>query len=228
MNEEWFDQNYEWPGWPLKDDPHGIDFDLDARKRMVGGSELLLPFIYKYRNGVCNAILEIGPFFNPLITTKNFPNKNICYWENDRHVLKWLPKFNNSELVKPIYCDLKEIEGDSLITLQQETFKYFKEVKNTSNKFDFVIISQVLNYVDYKLFLLILKSFVKKDGLIFINNVVEHGLPDYFSDKRPKSIKETIEILEHIGYEILEKDIIATQYPDSQKKDRVILVVKNK
>lgn len=227
MNEEWFDQNYEWPGWPLKDDPHGKEFDLEAIKRMIAGSESLLPFIYKYKNDVCDTILEVGPFFNPLISTKNFPNKNICYWENDRHVLQWLPKFNNSELIKPIYCDLKEIEGDSLITLKQETFKYFKEINNVKNKFDCVVISQVLNYVDYKLFLVILKSFVKKDGLIFINNVVNHGLADYFSEKRPRSIKETIETLDDIGYEIIEKDIIKTPYIKTQKKDRLILVIRN-
>jgi hypothetical protein len=225
---EWDDKDFEWPGWPLKNNPHNSDFDLEARKRMIQGSELLLPFIYNYKQNLGKFLLEIGPFFNPLITTTNFPNKKICYWENDLYVLQWLKKNNENNQIMPIFCDLNKIEGDSFIKLKHETYQYFKDNKNKTNQFDSIVISQVLNYVDYKLFFVILKTFIKKDGLIFINNVIDYGLPKFFSTNRPKNNADILEALDELGYEVIEKEELETAYPDKQKNDRLILVVKNK
>jgi len=43
---------YNWPGWLLNKNPYGDEFDLEARKRMVEGSKLLLPFIRKYNKKI--------------------------------------------------------------------------------------------------------------------------------------------------------------------------------
>jgi len=228
MKEE-VENKFEWPGWSLKNNPHGKDFDIDARKRMVYGSEILLPFIYKYKNKLGDFILEVGPFFNPLTSIKNFPEKNICYWENDLYVLHWLLKYNKFDpKIKSIYCNLNEIEGDSFMELKHETYNYFNDLNNTSKLFNSVMISQVLNYVDYKLFLIILKNFIKKDSILFINNVIDYGLPKFFSSKRPKNNKEIINTIKEIEYEVIEHEIIKSPFPKSQPNDRLILVIKNK
>jgi hypothetical protein len=39
----------DWPGWPLDNNPYGDEFDLSARKRMLAGSQMLFPFLKKYK-----------------------------------------------------------------------------------------------------------------------------------------------------------------------------------
>ena len=219
--------DYEFPGWKKKKNQHGSEFDKQARKRMISGSETLLPTLYKYKAQIGNSILEIGPFFNPLVEEKNFPKKNICYWENDNHVIEWLKRRNkNNHKIKPIYCDLNEIDGESQMQLKHETEQYFSEIGNKEKYFDAVIISQVFNYVDYKMLMLILRNFVNKGGLIFVNNVVDYGLPQFFSKKRPSSIEQTIDTIRETGYEIIEKHILESPYPEAQESDRLILVAR--
>ena len=220
--------DFNWPGWPLKGNPYGKDFDLNARIRMVKGSELLFKLINKYKSKIGDSILEVGPFFNPLITPKNFPDKKIFYWENDYHVITFLKKNFSNRKVCPVFCDLNRINGDSLLKLKLETEKLVKENGIKEGIFDCVVVSHVFNYIDYKLFLISLREFVKKDCLLFLNNVVDYGLPTFFSERRPKSIPEILKSLKETGWEILEKEVISSQDKINQKNDRLILVVKIK
>ncbi len=218
---------YNWPGWPLEENPHGGDFDIEARKRMITGSQMLSPFLKKYRKNMGNIILEVGPFFNPLVTPEEFPNSQIFYWENDYHVLKYHNNKYKKDSVYPIFCDLNQIEGNSFLKLKLETQKAFKKLHLKKISFDSVVVSHVLNYIDYKLFLMVLKEFIKKDGLIFINNVVDYGLPAFFSDRRPKSIPEILKTIREIGYKIIEKETFDSPDKKHQKNKRLILVAKN-
>jgi len=220
-------KNFDWPGWSLDVNPHGEEFDLSARKRMLAGSEMLLPFLRKYKKDMGKNILEIGPFFHPLINPKEFPNTNIFYWENDFHVLKYLSEKYKKHTVYTIECELHRIEETSLLKLKLETQKYFQKINLNSICFDSVVISQVLNYVDYKLLFLVLKEFLRKGGLIFINNVVDYGLPAFFFDMRPKNIPSTIEAVEETGYNIIEKEILESPNKKYQKNQRLILVAES-
>jgi len=217
---------FDWPCWPLQNNPHGHEFNIEARKRMLAGSRMLLPFLKKEKENMGNAILEVGPFFNRLIVPSDFPTSQIFYWENDYHVLKHLKKMFKEEKVFPIYCDLNKIEGNSLLKLKLETQKYFKALKMNKIAFDSVVVSHVFNYIDYKLFLLVLKEFIKKDGLIFINNVTEYGLPAFFSEKRPRNIQETIKTIKETGYRIIEKKNFESPNKKHQKNKRLIVVAK--
>jgi hypothetical protein len=218
---------FNWPGWTLANNPYGDDFDLPARKRMLAGSQMLYPILKKHRKAMGKVILEVGPFFDPLITPKEFPNAEIFFWENDSNVLKYLKNTYPGKNVYPIFCDLNKIEGKPLLKLKLETKKYFSKLNLKKISFDAVIISQVFNYIDYKLFLIVLKDFIKKDGLIFINNVVDYGLPTFFSKKRPKSILETTRTVIETGYDLLDKKIYESSNKKSQKNKRLILVAKN-
>jgi hypothetical protein len=174
-----------------------------------------------------NVILEIGPFFIPLLSPKEFPDTKIFFLENDYHVLRHIKNTFLKEEVYPIFCDLNKIDGNYLLKFKLELKKHFIKLNLKKTSFDSVIISQVFNYIDYKLFLMVLKEFIKKDALVFINNVVDYGLPKFFSEKRPKSILETIRIVKETGYDILEKKILESPNKKHQKNKRLILVVKN-
>lgn len=220
-------KNFNWPGWPLDDNPYGENFDLAARKRMLRGSQMLLPFLKKYKKKLGSIILEVGPFFNPLVTPEGFPLAKIFFWENDYHVVRYLKNIYPAKKVYPIFCDLNKIEGSSLLKLKIETRKYFNELDIKKIAFDAVIISHVFNYIDYKLFLMVLKEFIDKDCIIFINNVIDYGLPVFFSDKRPKSIQETMKTIRETGYNIIEKKIFESLDGRYQKNERLIVVAKN-
>jgi len=220
------DNKNNWPGWSLNDNPYGEGFDTQARQRMIDGSLELMLYVGKYKDKLGKNILEVGPFFNPLITSKKFPDKNIFYWENDRYVIDNLKKEFPETF--PVYCDLNKIEGDSLSKLKNETLKAFNKTNQKKIKFDSVIISHVFNYIDYVLFMTILKDLMSKDALLFINNVVDYGLEDLYSKQRPRSIRETIESVEKVGFEVLDKKEIETTDKKFQKNNRLILVAKQK
>lgn len=218
---------FDWPGWPLDNNPHGEEFDLPARQRMLAGSQMLFPFLKKHKRNMGNVILEVGPFFRPLITPKEFPKAKIFFWENDYHVLKHIKNNYPEKNVYPIFCDLNTIEGNSFLKLKLETKKQFTKFGLKKVSFDSVAICHVFNYIDYKLFLIVLKEFIKKGGLIFINNVIGYGLPAFFSERRPKSIPETIRTVKETGYDIIEKKIFESPDKIHQKNKRLILVAKS-
>jgi len=83
-------KDYDWPGWSLKDNLYGEDFDFAARQRMIKGSEELKSSLKKYEKNLGKVILEVGPFFNPLILPEKGSSVKVFYWENDPHVVKWI------------------------------------------------------------------------------------------------------------------------------------------
>src|SRR3989344_3343435 len=90
---------YDWPGWSLDTNPFGKEFDREARHRMVLGSQLLLPLMQRWDIG--SRALEVGPFFNPLLTPTRFPSIGITFMENDPHVVQYLRECYPGTLVIP-------------------------------------------------------------------------------------------------------------------------------
>lgn len=197
--------SYEWPGWPIAENSFGKEFDLDARKRMFQGSRALLPLMEKYKDGFGQRLLEVGPFFIPLITKESFPDKDIVYWENDPHVIKWLCEFGGVEIEE---LDLNRLELS----------------KQAEPEFNAVIASEVLNYIDYRTFIAYIHKRIHPEGLLFINNVIEYGLPTLFSEKRPRSIGDIKHSLLESGFSIIEEQLIPSQNPEAQKEPRLVLV----
>jgi phospholipid N-methyltransferase len=206
---------HNWPGWSLCSNEHGDEFDEVARQRMVVGGLELNRHIYKYLFAVGESILEIGPFFNP-ITKKigeGISGKSVIYWENDPHAIQWLQDQCLPFSFRIKQCDLNKIDRSKPELLKE---------------FDSVIASQVFNYVDYVVLLQFMHEKINSGGLLFINNVIDYGLPKFFVEKRPKSIEETLYSVEKSGFEVVEYEIMATQNPLFQKHDRLLLVAKNK
>jgi hypothetical protein len=189
---------------------------------MVQGGRVLLSFIERRAEQLGPRILEVGPFFHPLVTLERFPGMQIVYWENDRHVLRWL-----RQTMKPsqaVYCNLRRIQSNSSSSPGRTPRGGGQGRRRLL--FDTIIASQVFNYMDYARFVRVLHGFLKEGGLLFVNNVVGYGLPSYFSPRRPRSAMETVRTLKDAGYEILEKHILDSPYPRYQRNKRLICIAR--
>jgi hypothetical protein len=183
-----------WPGWPLHVNAHGDEFDLAARLRMVEGGRLTLPTLTRYASTLGASVLEIGPFFNPLLVPlavdpRSLLERDACvtYWENDPHAAAWLRQTLGAKVVD---LDLHSPGG-----------------------YTSVVASQVLNYVDHRKFLRLAAKLLSKGGLLFINNVVDYGLPELFSPDRPRSDEELSRALVASGFACLEKEQLESPRP---------------
>lgn len=170
-------KTYDWPGWSLADNTYDKEFDIAARKRMLEGSQDLLPYIKKYSANLGHIILEIGPFFNPLTVDELFRDKLIFYWDNDKSVIDWLKNQNIGKQIYPIQCDLNYLNEPLLFAKTKQNFTNFKYNRIS---FESVIASQIFNYINYRKLLAILITTMKPGSLLFINNVVDYGLPAFF------------------------------------------------
>ncbi len=218
---------FDWPGWPIDANPFGKDFDATARRRMVQGSQVLMPLLRKHFDQMGTTVLEIGPFFNPLVTPEAFPSFEIFYWENDRYVVQYLQHKYQGKPAHIMFSDLNKADGPSLLRLKLENQQQFQALGRQQVLFDSAVVSHVFNYTDYRLLLIFLKIFLKKDGLLFINNVINYGLPVFFSDKRPTSNEEIEVTLTNTGYHIIESKLVPSPYPEHQKNARLLIVAKN-
>jgi hypothetical protein len=202
-----------WPGWDLNSNEHGTEFDELARERMVAGGLELSKYIDKYLSNFGESILEVGPFFNPITKEigEKISTKLVTYWDNDPHVIQWLHEQN-----LPFDFIVKKYNLNNLNPKNSEIIQ----------EFDSMIASQIFNYIDSAAFLRFIRQKIYSDGLIFVNNVVEYGLPKFFVENRPKSIEKTIELIKKSGFEIVDYEIIPTKKPEFQKNDRLLLVAR--
>lgn len=215
-------ESCNWPGWPLTRH-YGGEFDEAARRRMIEGSRHLKKHLSKYTRKPGSAILEIGPFFNPIMTPADHSRNNIVYWENDHYAAKWLKE--NYENCTVIEADISQA-GDKYLC--RHIYQKLGINQTSQPMFDMVIVSQVLNYIDHKKLFRLLGGLVKTGGRIFINNVVDYGLPDFFSEKRPKDMEETLNAAIEAGFAIEDKIIIPSEYPEYQPNPRLIFTAQRK
>jgi hypothetical protein len=215
------EETYAWPGWPLEANPYGAEFDLAARKRMVAGGRALSPFLDQYRSRLGRVILEVGPFFTPLVVPDEFTESIVVYWDNDPHVLKWLAERHDAGRALPMRCSFGDIENPAVACTLR---RHLAGAGVHSPGVDSAIMSQVLNYVDFRWFLTAIHGYVKPGGHIFVNNVVDYGLPPHFSERRPRSIQHTLQVIGETGYTVVEHATLDTPDARYQKNERLIVV----
>lgn len=193
---------YDWPGWPLAENPYGRDFDVDARIRMVQGSRMLLPLLEKYRTQMGLVVLEAGPFFEPLVIPDS--RRTVIYVDNDSHVVQYLKaKYRG---VHSLLGDFNRGEEKEIVT------KISTALQQTNSRVDVVVASQLLNYVNYRTFFNFVGTVLRPEGLFFINHSTDYGLPAYFSAKRPKSNDELLVTMKE-KFQIVEKIEIPSTHP---------------
>jgi hypothetical protein len=194
----------DWPGWSVEHNPLGKKFDASARKRMVAGSQMLLPFFKKYYKKMGKVLLEYGPFFNPLLIPLRFPDKQIFYWERRASVRKFIVKAYGPT-VTPLSASFTTFSKTSLKAIEKRTKQALDKSGVPEKKFDSVVASQCFNYMDYKAFLDFLPKFCKKGTLLFVNNAAGYGVAKKFSKKGTKNNKEMVEAIRKAGFSVVEK-----------------------
>lgn len=211
----------EWPGWSLDNNKYGQDFDAEARIRMIETGRKLLPYLLEYTNHSSKNYLEIGPFFTPILFSDEITNtlkndRQVCFLENDQNVINWLTeKFDCSVLNLDINAPAFSKE------LKQEMTTQFGIHENF---YDVITISQIVNYIDYKLLLKNLYPFLNTGGYILLNNVVDYGIPVLFSEKRPKSNQEIINVAIALGYKVKLQEELSKTF-NEEPHCRLILIL---
>lgn len=195
---------YDWVGWSLENNPYDKDFDAEARERMIQGSQLLLPLIKKYDLG--NKLLEVGPFFIPLLTPASFPNNHITFMDNDPYVIKYL--IDNYPQTTVISQDCN--------TLPEK----FKQQYTT------IVVSHVFNYINYQEFLNHIPSMLSDNGYFFLNNSPHYGLPNFFHPSRPENNDQTLKSIQAVGLKIIEYQLIPSLNKQYQPEERLLVVAK--
>ena len=204
-----------WSGWDLEDNAFGDEFDNEARHRMVLGASYLKDFMFDFPSGV--NILEFGPFFNPIMTKKNTNSDQVVFYiENDPHAIAWLNEEQCGENVAVLKFDINRLSQECFL---QQSPNNLKKIKN----FDVVILSQVLNYIDYVAFIENLKPYLKKGCLIFINNVISYGIPNLFHDDRPKSVNQTVFDFMQLGFRLIRQELCPP--PRENDDNRLLMCV---
>jgi hypothetical protein len=93
------------------------------------------------------AILEIGPFDNPL--AQEITGGRYVYWEYDSEAAANLIKANRGkDSVKVLQTDLNALNEEAWARLEKSSLESVKRAEGSSRGFDLIILSSVLNYVD--------------------------------------------------------------------------------
>jgi hypothetical protein len=195
----------EGVGWQPSEDlgPDG------AWQRMVHGGRLLLPVLNRYKTRLGRVGLEVGPFFHPLLTNKSFANRTIFYLEFNRRAANYLR--GNYPRSRVLCHDIDWLSKEG------------SRIPDVFHGVDFVVVSQVFNYINFKRFLRFLVYHLQDGAYLFVNNVVGYGWPDFFSRTRPRSIPSTMKSIKDAGFEIVEARILEPSQR-CQRNKRLLLV----
>jgi hypothetical protein len=189
---------------------YGREFDDEAKERMIIGCRQISHLLEKYASRIRGAGIEFGPFKNPLLLPEAFPDCAITYVDGDIDVAQHLrSRFRANPSVQVVSADLNDSPARLTRRLPQNA--------------DVIIASQVLNYVDMRRFFTMVSQVAAPHALLFVNNVPHYGIPELFSENRPRNNKQVVSALQERGWTILEENHIAPQFVQ-QKDERLILV----
>jgi hypothetical protein len=87
-----------------------------------------------------------------------------------------------------------------------------------------LVLSQVLNYVDFRALLAACAALTAPDGLLFINNIMNHGVASMLHARRPDSVGELLAAATELGFEPIDVISEPAQVADPSKlRDLVVL-----
>lgn len=198
----------DWPGWSVENNPYGLEFDAAARARMIAASALIEPILARYLPA--KRAVEIGPLFNPHITPANNPGERI-YIEKDDHAARWLRQYGIS-----IRFDLASLPDHAALNYTI-----------APHSVDLIVVSHVLNYVDYTRCIDYCAEVLRPGGHLIISNITNHGAPDHFSKKRPKRMSDIIGYARQ-KHDIVERHIFPSEEPRHQTNKTLIMVARRR
>lgn len=195
---------------------YGSHFDSAAKDRMISGCNLLKEWLTDYRSEFRGNCIEFGPFTNPLMTPDEFPLARITYVDADAGVIEKLKyRFKNHSKIRYIQTNL-----------DQEPQLAVKLALEKGAKYNSIIASQILNYLDFRDFFYKMHSIASPGARAYINNVCDYGIPELFSPRRPENDSQIIEALIQAGWKISKTQTIPS--PFIQQANSRLLVMAEK
>ena len=190
---------------------HGREFNDHAKARMIYGCAQLMPLIQEFEAFLDGHGLEVGPFKNPLLDPRMYPLKSLNFVDGDLGAIRYLrERFTSHRKVKTIHVNLNDP---------------FLMVRDRLPKNQNVIIaSQVLNYVSLNDFSRHLTNSAAPRCLLFLNNVIDYGIPDLFAQGRPEKDGEIEAAFQSLGWKILRRRSLPPDFSE-QPNPRLLLVL---
>ena len=173
----------------------GFDFGLEKLRNQ------LLPVIQHLENEgkLGKVIADVGSGKVGVSSLIDFPDKKIVRVDLVADVAM---NDNQAQMM----ADLRTIDNPPIGTKKQ--LAYIRNwLRNEGLQegdkpaVDTMILSRVLNYIDYKQVLSQLAHYLKSNSRLIVFNKIDLGYWDAFSEKRPKNNMEVIEFLKQIGFE---------------------------
>lgn len=136
--------------------------------------------------------LEIGPFYTPILQVD--PNRHVVYWERDSEAIATLTaRQEKLRSVAPdsigkvdyVHVDLNRLVGPRRAKFIEANRNLLQSAQGDG--FSAIVISQVLNYVNFRELLDLVAELQAPSGLLFIVNGTDVGDQDFFHPARPKS-----------------------------------------
>lgn len=196
---------------PKLDDDHPFkpffegDEGKKAYKRMVSGSLELEPFLEMIISQ--GRVMEVGPFYDPLITKEKYPNCEIVYIDRDNQALKFL----ESEKVRTRYFEFGLSADSDLNDLSEQ---------------DYIVTSHIVNHVGLPHLVNTLKTRLKVGGYLFMNESIDYGGDGIMHEDRPKTIDQILDYLRSNGFITVVYRIIPTSNPIPQPNPRLVVVAR--
>jgi hypothetical protein len=177
---------------------------------MVQGSKPLKAFLDRYKSLLGSVVLECGPYSNPLVVPAVHSGTHIFYWDVDVSALEELVKLPvaRNTLVTAQHVDFRKLEKpEDAARFEGRVHRaYQKAGLGMKASFNSIVISSVLNYVDFQNFLSFVSRFQRPGDHIFIGNVIDWGIHDEMHPRRPFLNEDIPRVLKTLGYEIVEQD----------------------
>ncbi|MGE0616600.1 MAG: hypothetical protein AB7P04_13275 [Bacteriovoracia bacterium] len=190
-----------------------VHFDAAAQVRMAEGGASLYPLIEKYDAQMRGPCVEFGPYLNPILAPTRFPAAEITFVDGDGTALRVLQD-RFAVALPPVRFVQFDLSGPTAQLLER-----------LPKRFNAVVVSQVLNYLDFHRFLTTLHHVSNTNAYLFINNVIDFGIPERFSSNRPRDDREILATLPRFGWEIVEYQLVPST-SDRHQSPRLLLVAK--
>jgi hypothetical protein len=175
-----------------------------AYRRMVEGSLALQSYLEQFIQPG-QKVMEVGPFYDPLITNDKFPQTEITYVDRDEKALDFLND-GKSRLVNFNFgvSDPAELNA---IPLQ-----------------DSIVTSHIINHIGLPNLVDTLKDKLKVGGYLFMNESIDYAAKELLHPDRPENLEEVLDYLRESGFRIVEYRIIPTSNPEYQPHSRFVIV----
>jgi len=163
--------------------------------------------VQQYLPADASLVLEVGPLYSPMLNATE--SRKVVYWEKDLEALRTLES-TASENARTNVVGMQIDFNDTTPEYEKSFMEWNRRVlaADPHGKFRAAILSQVLNYVDYRKMLDRVASLQGPGDLMFVLNGVGIGESGIFpGDLIPKGDDDVENYLKGLGYEIIHKDV---------------------